>query len=458
MSRRHLVVVGGGSAGLVAAREATRRGARVTLVSGGPLGGDCTHTGCVPSKTLLDRAARGATFEDAMGAVRDRIDTIAATEDEATLVREGITVVRGWARMVDGGVVVDGRHIRADATILATGARPEIPPVPGLSAVPYLTNETVFSLDRRPDTLAVLGGGAIGVELALAFQRLGTQVDLVESEARILANEEPAASDVVARALRSVGVEVLTGRQAESVSTDAGAVRIDLDDGTSRRADRLLVATGRRPNTEDLGLDELGIETDDRGAIATDDTLMTTASGVWAVGDVTGRMDFTHAAGNMAFVAVTNALGSRFRPRPSRFDPAPIPWVTFADPEVARVGMTEAEAAEHGGRVAELPLGDVDRGVITGRTDGFVKLIAGPRPLIGHLGGGRIIGATIVAPRAGELIAPVALAMRSGMFAGRLAQATQAYPTWAMAIQETAAQLVMTYRGRSARPARPDGS
>ncbi len=228
---------------------------------------------------------------------------------------------------------------------------------------------------------------------------------------------------------------------------------LHLGDGTTVEADRLLVATGRTPTTDGLGLSDAGVEVDERDFIRTDDSLATTAPGIWAIGDVTGRMPFTHAAGRMAFVAVANAL-SRVPLRKARFDPRPIPWVTFTSPEVARVGMTEREAADHGGRVAYLPLSDVDRGMITGDTDGFVKLIAGPRRLLGNAGGGRLLGATIVAPAGGELIGQVALAMRTNMFTGRLAQTTQAYPTWSMAIQETAAQFFMTQRGHTARDAR----
>jgi pyruvate/2-oxoglutarate dehydrogenase complex dihydrolipoamide dehydrogenase (E3) component len=232
-------------------------------------------------------------------------------------------------------------------------------------------------------------------------------------------------------------------------------VCLRLGDGTVVAADRLLVATGRVPVTDGLGLADAGVEVDERGFIRTDESLATTAPGIWAIGDVTGRMPFTHAAGRMAFVAVANAL-SKVPLRKARFDPTPIPWVTFTSPEVARVGMIEREAADQGGRVAYLPLSDVDRGMITGDTDGFVKLIAGPRRLLGNAGGGRLLGATIVAPSGGELIGQVALAMRTNMFTGRLAQTTQAYPTWSMAIQEAAAQFFMDHRGRTARDARSE--
>lgn len=455
MSPFDVLVVGGGAGGLTAAREANRRGARTVLVSDGPLGGDCTHTGCVPSKALLDAAARGRSFVEAMATVHRRIEEVAATEDAATLVREGIEVMSGRARLTGGhGVDVDGHRIEGCHIILATGARAAIPPITGLRDHPHLTNETIFDVGSQPGRLAILGGGAIGVELAQAFRGLGSDVTVVEAEPRLLPGEEPEASAVIGECLRARGIDVRTTARVERVDrTEAGEVGLRLIDGTKVVADQLLVATGRAPVTDGLGLADAGVELDEHGFIRTDGSLATTASDIWAIGDVTGRMQLTHAAGRMAFVAVGNAL-SRVPFRKARFDPRPIPWVTFTSPEVARVGMTEREAADHGGRVAYLPLSEVDRGMITGDTDGFVKLIAGPRRLLGNARGGRLLGATIVAPTGGEMIGQVALAMRTNMFTGRLAQTTQAYPTWAMAIQQTAAQFVMTHRGRTARDAR----
>lgn len=456
MSRHDVVVIGGGTGGLTAAREANRRGAWTVLISDGPLGGDCTHTGCVPSKALLDAAARGQSFAEAMATVHQRIEEVAATEDADTLVREGIAVLSGRARLTgDRGVDVDGRRIEGRHIILATGARAAVPPIPGLREQPHLTNETIFDLDSQPRRLAILGGGAIGVELAQAFRGLGSDVTIVEAQSRLLPVEEPEASAVIDARFRCRGIDLRSGARVERVEPgQTGDVCLRLGDGTTVVADQLLVATGRTPTTAGLGLADAGVEVDERGFIRTDETLATTASGIWAIGDVTGRMPFTHAAGRMAFVAVANAL-SKMPLRKARFDSRPIPWVTFTSPEVARVGMTERDAADHGGRVAFLPLSEVDRGRITGDIDGFVKLIAGPRRLLGNVGGGRLLGATIVAPTAGEMIGQVALAMRTNMFTGRLAQATQAYPTWSMGIQETATQFFMTQRGHTARDARP---
>lgn len=451
---RDLIVVGGGPGGMAAARAAARAGIRPLLVQLGPIGGDCTFTGCVPSKTILEAAAHGASFDEATAAVRRAIDAIAAREDDGVLRGEGIDVVHGWATFRSPrDLDVDGTRLRSRRFVIATGARPALPPVDGLAGIDYLTNENVFELTERPASLAVLGGGAIGCELAQAFCRLGADVTIVEALDRLLPREEPEASAVVAEALAAEGVRLRIGRRLVRVEglEAKGTARLHLDSGDSLTADRVLVAVGRRGATGGLGLDAAGIATDG-GFIRTDDRLATTAPGIWAVGDVTGRLQFTHAADEMGRIAVANALSRRSR---RRFDTASIPWVTFTSPEVGRVGMTEVEAAQHGGRVAFLPMTEVDRAIAAGRTRGFVKLIAGPRRGLGHAGGGRILGATVVAERGGELVHEAALAMGADMFAGRLAQVVHAYPTWSTAIRQAAAQFFMEIDGRRSRPARP---
>ena len=456
MSREFdLVVIGGGAAGITAAREGARRGARTALVQDGPVGGDCTFTGCVPSKTLLAAAARGASFADAMGAVRMAVARIAASEDDLALERDRVSVIHGRAvlrspREVD----VDGTRLRGRRMIIATGAGPAVPPIEGLRDIDYLTNESVFSLASLPPRLAVLGGGATGCEMAQAFARLGSTVTVIEAEDRLLPREEPEASEVIAAALAADGVAIGTGATLNRVEgpADRGGARLQLSSGTLIDAERVLVAVGRRPATDGLGLAEVGVAVDERGYVRTDATLATSVNGIWAIGDVTGRMPFTHAAARMGFIAARNALARRGRRQ--RFDPTPIPWVMFTAPEVGRVGMTEADASERAGRVAYLPLDAVDRAITSGETRGFVKLIAGPRRLLRNAGGGRLLGATVVAPTGGELIHEAALAMRTRMFAGRLAQTTHAYPTWSTAIQQAAAQFFFELDGRTARPAR----
>ncbi|MFP4511651.1 MAG: dihydrolipoyl dehydrogenase family protein [Acidimicrobiales bacterium] len=456
-----LLVIGGGAGGLVAAREARRRGASCLIVQDGPVGGDCTFTGCVPSKALIAAANRGESFDDAMSAVRRAIERVAATEDATALSRAGIEVIDGRARVVaPDAVEVDGTRIRCRNLVVATGSRPAMPPIAGLAELGPLTNETLFDTSPRPESLVILGGGPIGCEMAQAFARLGTRVTLIEALDRLLGNEEPDASKVVSEALSDDGVTVITGATVERAERlEDGTVRMHLADGAPVAAAELLVATGRVPSGHGIGLEEIGVEVDQRGAVVVDATMATSVRGVWAVGDVTGGMAFTHVAGRQGWVAASNALAKLARLHRFRFDPTAVPWVTFTSPEVGRVGLTEAEAADHHprARVAHLDLTHVDRAVASGDERGFVKLIAAPKLGVRHLGGGRIIGATVVAPTGGDLIHEAALAMQTRMFAGRLAQTTHAYPSWAMAIQQAALAFFGSSAGVEARPVRGAG-
>jgi pyruvate/2-oxoglutarate dehydrogenase complex dihydrolipoamide dehydrogenase (E3) component len=450
-----VIVVGGGAGGLTAATHAARRGARTALVADGPLGGECTHTGCVPSKTLLAAAAAGRSFDEAMRDVHDVIDRVAATEDEAALGRAGVSVIRGRAVLEDRGAVrVDGRALRAADIVLATGSTASVPPIDGLTEVGALTNETVFDLTVLPRRLAIIGGGPVGCELAQAFARLGSDVTLLEGAERILPGEDPAVSAAIAAALSTDGVDVLAGARIEAVERRGDQRCLRIAERPTVEADQVLVATGRRPMSSGLGLESVGVETDRAGHVVVAATCATSVDGIWAVGDMTQHGGFTHVAGNMGFVAAVNAT-RRYRLRPLlRIERRAIPRVLYTDPEVAQIGLTEAQAAEVGGRVAEVSLEHVDRALTSRRTDGFVKLIAGPRPVLGSLGGGQILGATIVAPRAGELVAEVALAMKTRMFTGRLAQTMHPYPTWSMALQRAATQFFFPTDGQEARPAR----
>ena len=452
-----LVVIGGGAAGLGAARAGAAVGAHTLLVADGEIGGECTFTGCVPSKALIEAAARGAAFPAAMAAVRDAVAGIAATETAEVLAREGIEVLRGQvAFAAPNEISVDGRAVRARRFAIATGSQPAIPPVTGLADTDYLTNETIFGLGELPGRLAVMGGGAVGCELAQAFARLGSRVTVIEAAPRLLPAADPAASRVVEKVFRAEGISVRAGVAAACVKKEGNGVTLVLASGEETAADRLLVATGRQPVAGRLGLENAGVRLDERGYVITDRHLATTAPGIYAAGDVTGRMPFTHAAHAMGRLAARNALRRRWSP-PGVFTTAAIPWVLFTDPEVAQVGLTEAEAAAAyaGARVAYLPMSEADRAVTAGRTEGFVTIIAGRRRILGNAGGGRVIGATIVAARAGEMIHEPALAMRTGMFTGRLAQAVHAYPTWSLAIQQAAAQFFGQFGGRTARPAEP---
>jgi pyruvate/2-oxoglutarate dehydrogenase complex dihydrolipoamide dehydrogenase (E3) component len=452
-----LIVIGGGTGGISAARASARRGARTLMVVAGPIGGECTFTGCVPSKALIGAAADHKAFDEAMRIVRRSIDTIAASEDDDVFAKGGIDVVHGWATFGSPTEVeVDGRRLHATRFVLATGSHPAVPPISGLDQVDYLTNETLFDLDVQPRTLAVLGGGPMGCEIAQAFSRLGTQVTMLEALDRVLPREEPEASAVIDEVLGAEGIAMRLGAKVDAAEPldPNGGVRLRLADGTTVEADRLVVATGRKGATEGLGLDRVGVGTD-RGFIVSDDRLATTAPGIWAAGDATGTLAFTHVADEMGRLAANNALSPRWRRQ--RFDTAALPWVTYTGPEVAHVGLTETDAAAHrGARVAFLPMAEVDRAIITGQTAGFVKLIAGPRPITRSAGGGRLLGATIVASRAGELIHEPTLAIRTGMFTGRLAQTVHAYPTWSVAVRQTSAQFFYEISGRRARPARAD--
>jgi pyruvate/2-oxoglutarate dehydrogenase complex dihydrolipoamide dehydrogenase (E3) component len=453
-----LIVIGGGAAGLAAAQAGAAARARTLLVSEGELGGECTFTGCVPSKTLIEAAARGAAFPDAMRAAREAVGAIAATETPEVLERRGVDVLRGHAAFTSlRQISVDGRPLRARSFVLATGSRPAVPRLPGLAPgdeqVPYLTNENVFALTRAPGSLAILGGGPVGCELAQPFRRLGADVTVVEAAPRLLPAAEPEVSEVIERVFRTEGIRVRTATGAKIIKPNGTGVTLHLSGGEILVAERLLVATGRQPVSDGLGLEAAGVRVDEYGYIVTDQHLATTAHGIYAAGDVTGRMLFTHAAYAMGRLATRNALRGRLRPAGS-FSTGAIPWAVFTSPEVAQVGVTEREVTAHqGARVAYLPMREVDRAVIAGRTDGFIKIIAGPRPGLGNAGGGRVLGATIVAGRAGEMINEITLAIRTGVFTGRLAQASHAYPTWSMAIQQAAAQFFGSYGDRTARPA-----
>ncbi len=450
-----LMVIGGGAAGLGAARQAVQQGARTLLISDGQPGGECTFSGCVPSKTLIESAKAGLAYPAATQRVKDAVAQIAATEDTTALRREGIDVQLGRATFTaPGRIVVDGRTLTVRRFVIATGSAPTVPTIPGLSEAPYLTNETVFDLPTLPATLIVLGGGAIGCELAQAFARLGSKVTVVEAADRLLPREDPDASRVIANVFGRDGIDVRTSTRVDRVTTKADTpATLHLADGTTVTAEHLLVAVGRTPITDDLDPDAAGIRLDERGHIVTDDRLATTAPGVYAAGDVTGRMLFTHAAFEMGRIATGNALT---RGRRRRYRPDATPRVTFTDPEVASVGVTEGAAAAGGAGVAYLPMAEMDRAITADAPDGFIKLIAGPRPVLRNLGGGRIVGATIVAARAGELIHEPALAMATRMFTGRLAATTHAYPTWSYGVQLAAAQFFQTVAGRRARQATTD--
>ena len=453
-----LTVVGGGAAGLAAAYSARMRGATVTIVQDGPIGGDCTFTGCIPSKALLSSAARGNGFDQAMADVRAAVSAIAAEESADALATRGIEVIEGRGRfLAPDRIEVNGAVVRANRVIVAAGSTAALPPIPGLSDAAYLTNDELWDLDELPRRIVIIGGGPIGCEMAEAFSTLGSEVTLIEGVDRLLPRDDPDASAVVTAALQRRGVAVRTGAFAGGVRSLTDSV-VEISIGDDRiEADQLLVAVGRSPALDGMDLDAAGVELTESGWIKVDEHLATSAQGVYAAGDVIGSLQLTHAAGAMAEVAVSNALGGGLaRLRKRVWEPRHVPWVTFTSPEVGQLGVTEAQATEvRGARVATIDASQIDRAVAAGRTEGFIKLIAGPRRVGGSIGGGRLIGATVVADRAGELISELALAARTGMFVGRLAQTAHPYPAWSMGIQQAATQFFTdAFTGRSARPPR----
>lgn len=436
--RADICVIGAGSGGLSVAAGAAQLGRKVVLIEKGEMGGDCLNTGCVPSKALIaaanaaqtarDGAAFGIHAEPQIDAARvhahvhDIIAQIAPHDSQERFEGLGVTVIRAPGHFIDARTVEAGTfRIRARRFVIATGSRASLPPVPGLEHVAYFTNETIFKKDFIPAHLAIIGGGPVGLELAQAHRRLGSQVTVIEAD-RVLPREDKEAARVLHDALNREGVRILEGTNATAVKETGGKISIQLvtkDGSEVLEATHLLVAAGRKPNIETLDLGRAGIGADARGIIV-DHRLKTTNSRVYAIGDVvSGAPQFTHVAGYHAGLVIRHALFHM----PVRVDCSAIPRVTYTDPELAQVGLTESEArARHTGvTVARAQFGQNDRAVIARRTDGFAKLILSRRR--------RVLGATIVGAHAGELIQPWALAMAQRIKLSALAGMTAAYPT-----------------------------
>ncbi len=449
-----LLVLGGGTAGMVGAKTAAALGARVLLVERDRTGGDCLWTGCVPSKSLLVAASAAATarsarplgievdgvrvdFPQVMAHVRAAIAAIAPIDSPEALRAVGVHVVTGSARLTGPDTAdIDGHPARFRQALLATGAAPALPPIPGLDPRRVLTSATVWELDELPGRLAVLGGGPIGCELAQAFARLGAQVTLVEGADRLLGKEDPDAASVVANSLRRDGVHLMLGQQVTTVRHSDQGGELQLADDAVVPFDRLLMAVGRRPRTDELGCAAAGVQLRDDHTVVLDDALRSTNPRIWAAGDLTGHPQFTHTAGMHGSLAASNAvLGLR-----RRLDPV-VPRVTYTHPEVGAVGVPTADTSA-GCTVHRTEHTHLDRAVIDGRTDGFTALVLDRR--------GRVVGATVVGPRAGETLGELTLAVRHGMRTSALAGTTHAYPTYNDAVWNTAVEHV---RGRLAAPA-----
>lgn len=435
-----ICVIGAGSGGLSVAAGASQLGARTVLIEARKMGGDCLNYGCVPSKALLaaakmaasiDRAAdfgitiasRSVDFPAVMAHVRGAIAAIAPHDSRKRFERVGVTVIAGQARFVsDREVAVGDNRIIARRFVIATGSRPLVPPIAGLDGCDFLTNETLFDLEELPEHLVIIGGGPVGLEMATAFSYLGAKVTVIEA-ARALAREDPEVASIVLAAIRRAGVDLREGVAVTAVARDGErGCRLTLSAGdgeVSLAGSHLLVAAGRRANVAGLDLEVAGVEYTASG-IRTDARMQTTNRRIFAIGDVTGGPQFTHAAGYQAGIVLRNAL---FR-LPARAIGAGLPRVTYTDPDLAAVGLNETEARErHGDRIRILraPFSDIDRARTDRREEGLIKVVAGRR--------GRILGVSIVGPDAGELIHPWALAISKGLRLSAMANYIAPYPT-----------------------------
>jgi pyruvate/2-oxoglutarate dehydrogenase complex dihydrolipoamide dehydrogenase (E3) component len=431
-----ICVIGGGSGGLTAARVAAGFGVRTLLVDDRPggVGGECLFSGCVPSKALIAASKHNSgspdAFTAALHAVQTSIGKVQSGKDnDDNLRKAGVEVLHGKA--VFSGprqITVGEQTIMARKFIIATGSSAFIPPIKGIDEVEYLTNETVFSLAVLPPELLVLGGGPIGVELGQAFARLGSKVTIISSEDRLLPREEPVASTAVQEGCEALGITVILGSKAEAAQTHDGAIELsyrrDADEAGSASGSHLLVATGRKPNTN-LNLNAAGIETTPKG-ITVDKHFRTSNRYVYAVGDCTPTLQFTHVAGAQAGIAVRNALF----PGNGTYDTASVPWVTFCQPEIARRGPASEECQAHGGRTIDISYDGIDK-AITEQSTGSILLQFDRSDII--------IGFTIIGPAAGEVAAQLNLAIDNHLPLSRLASARQAYPTLGFGIYEALA-------------------
>lgn len=435
-----ICVIGAGSAGLSIAAGASQMGARTVLIERDRMGGDCLNVGCVPSKSLLAAAKMAKLHKaaPAMGvhydpprvdfqAVHDHVHGVIAAIAPMDSVERfeglGVTVLKAAARFLGPQEVQAGdTRIAARRIVVATGSRPLVPPIPGIDEVPYLTNESLFDLNRLPKHLIVIGGGPIGCELGQAFRRLGAEVSIVEM-ASIMPKDDAELVDVVRQSLRGDGITLYEGAKVTAVAPqgDGVAVEIERDGGSARiEGSTLLLAAGRMPNVEGLDLEKAGIDYN-RGGITVDQRLRSSNRKVFAAGDVAGSYQFTHMAGYHAGIVIKNAL---FR-LPSKVDHRAVPWVTFTDPELAHVGLLEDQAREQAGtiRVLRWPFAENDRAQAERRAGGLIKVVTAKN--------GKILGATVVGAAAGELINPWVLAISQGLKIGAMAQMIAPYPTFA---------------------------
>ena len=443
----NLVVIGAGSAGLVTSYIAATVKAKVALVEKNKMGGDCLNTGCVPSKALI-RSARMLSyfkraeefgirrteadfdFADVMDRVHRIIGKIEPHDSVERYTSLGVDVIQGAAKIVSPWTVeVDGRTVTTRAVVVATGSSPLVPPIEGLEKVDYLTSDNLWALRELPKRLVVLGGGPIGCEMTQAFARFGAHVTQVEMGPRIMPREDEEVSAFVKRRFEGEGVRVLTNHAAKRVKVEDDRKVLVCEQGESPveiEFDAILVAVGRKADVKGFGLEELGVRLDTKGTIETDPFLRTNFPNIFCAGDVAGPFQFTHTAAHQAWYAAVNALFGQFRKY--RADYRVIPWCTFTDPEVARVGLSEAEAKEKKieYEVARFELGELDRAIAEGEEHGWVKVLTPP-------GKDKILGVAIVGAHAGDLLAEFVLAMKHGIGLNKILGTIHAYPTLAEA-------------------------
>ncbi|NUN64627.1 mercuric reductase [Pseudanabaena biceps] len=452
-----LVVIGAGTAGLVVAAGAAGLGLglKIALIEKNLMGGDCLNVGCVPSKCVIRSGRVVADINDAarfgiqtpanvdidFAAVMQRMRQIRAGishHDSANRFRNlGVDVFLGAAKFVnDTTVEVNGKQLRFKKAVIATGARASRPQITGLAEAGYLTNETVFNLCNRPKSLAVIGGGPIGCELAQAFHRLGCAVTLIHKNSHLLDREDADAAEIVQKQLLQEGINVILDAQLERVETTAsGKIIYYQQNGTLQTicADQILVGAGRSPNVEGLNLEAVGVKYDRQRGVIVDDYLQTSNPKIYAAGDICSVWKFTHAADAAARIVIKNTLFSPFGLGRSKVSNLVMPWVTFTDPEIAHVGIYAAEANAQGIETGEIkiPFTSVDRAIFDGETDGFVKILH-------QKGGDLILGTTIVARHAGEMIGEVSLAIVAKQGLNTLSTVIHSYPTQAEAIKKAA--------------------
>ena len=458
--RYNLVVIGGGTAGLVTAAGAALFGAKVALIEKHLLGGDCTNVGCVPSKAMIrssrtvaeiNRAKQYGVYppegtEVDFPAVMERLRRVRAEispNDSAERMAEeyGVEVFLGEARFSSADTVeVAGKTLRFKKAAIATGSSPSTLPIEGLESAGYLTNETIFSLTERPTRLAVIGGGYIGCELAQTFQRLGSEVTLLQKSSRLLTNADAEAAQIIEQALRQDGVNVVLGAKTQRVSTNNGkTVEYQVENQqASVTVDEILVAVGRSPHVAELNLEAVGVEYNAKGIII-NDYLQTSNPRIYALGDVAMKWKFTHAADAAARIVIQNALFSVGGIGRKKLSSLTMPWCTYTQPELAHVGISAEEAQRRAESIDTfcVPMEDVDRAIIDGETAGFAKV---------HLkkGTDQILGATIVAFQAGEMITTITLAMEKKLGLGAIASTIFPYPTQAEVIRKVASAYSMT--------------